>query len=131
MLNVLSAFFAVLSSVFRNHVALQVFLEALLDDGRGHVSSPEAWQPGDLLIFLDNNFHLATDFGGRNFDRNLAFDAVFLGVVRGIDCFCGTHVDPFSSRHPGLNGLPERAVHLPFILSVKTNGEQRQTRVRK
>ncbi len=71
-----------------DHVALEVFFEALLDDGRGHVTGAEARQARHLLVFLDDHFHFASDIFGGDFDRDFAFDAVFFRV----DCFCGTHV---------------------------------------
>ena len=87
-----------------DHIALQVFFEALPDDGCGHVSGAEARQAGHLLIFLDNHFHFASDFLGGDFDRNLAFDAV---LVLRVDCFCRTHVYPFGSAEmPGNTRRP-------------------------
>ena len=91
-----SLLFRLFAEITRNqgldHIALQVFLEALADDRRGYVAGAEARQARHLLIFLYDFFHLARDFFGGDFDRNLAFDAVF--VLR-VDCLCGTHVCPF------------------------------------
>jgi hypothetical protein len=74
------------------------------------VAGAEARQARDLLIFLDDDIHFASDFVGRNFDRDFAFQAVLLRVVidvaLGADCFSGTHVFPF--RLPG--PLPYAAV---------------------
>ena len=74
-----------------DHVALQVFFETLFDDRCGYMAGAEARQPRHLLIFLNNHFCFAGDFVGRNFDRDLAFDAVLLLRVGGFS-FCGTHV---------------------------------------
>ena len=78
-----------------NHIALEVFLEALPDDGSGHVPGAESRQPRHLLILLDDDFSFASNFLGRDLDRNLALDAVFV-LLRHSTCFCGTHVYPFS-----------------------------------
>ena len=59
-----------------DHVAFQIFFEALLDDGRGHVAGAEAGQARDFLILLDDRFRFASDFLGGDFDRDLALDAV-------------------------------------------------------
>src|SRR6266576_2112568 len=74
-----------------DHVALEVFFEALFDDRTRDMAGAEAWQSRHLLIFLDNDIHFAGDFVGRNFDRDLALDAVLLLRVGGFS-FCGTHV---------------------------------------
>ena len=85
-----------------DHVTLQIFLEALLDNRRRHMPRAKARQPRHLLIFQNDFFHLASNFIGRYFHRDLAFDAVF--VLR-VQCLSGTHVGPF--------GLPcSHAVHV-------------------
>ena len=64
-----------------DHVALQIFFEALPDDGGGHVAGAEARQARHFLILLDDRFGFAGDFFGGDFDRDLAFDAVLLLCV--------------------------------------------------
>ena len=92
-----------------DYIAFQVFLEALLDDGGRHVSGAKTGEPRHLLVLLNDFFELASDFFGGNFDRNLAFDAVLLRV----DCFCRTHVYPFSLPvASGLSGVLERPSQL-------------------
>ena len=66
------------------------------------MSHAEAGQSRHLLILLNDDFGFAGDFFRGDFDRNLAFDAVFfrvvLCVVFGDVGFCGTHCLPFQNR---------------------------------
>ena len=90
------------------------------------MSAAKAGNARQLLIFLDNHLGLAGNFFGRDFDRNLAFDAVFLRSLVASTVSVGLTLTlsacPAKSSLPDTFGLSGRLepVHTPLILSVKT-----------
>src|SRR5580698_4697640 len=70
-------------------VGLDLFRKALANNRRWNVPAPEARNPGDLLIFLNQGLGFTANFGGRYLDLDLAFRTLF--------CFCGAHSLPFKA----------------------------------
>lgn len=114
-----------------DHVVLEAIAKTLADDGSRHVSRAKAWQPRTLLIALNLQLGFASNFGGRDLNRDFPLN-IFLVRFRlyRVSSFCGAHVLPFTHRcirkvcrakEPEPNSY---GVHL----SVKTEGEDRQTR---
>src|ERR1039458_2627561 len=97
--------------------------------------SPKPRQPRTLLIALNLQLSLARNLRGRDLNRNLPLN-LFLScfcLVRFRFCrvggFCGAHGLPFTTRC--IQGLRRANGTRPnsyvVHLSVKTEGEQRQT----
>jgi hypothetical protein len=85
------------------------------------MSPPKAGNARQFLIFLDQGLGFAGYFGGRNLNLDFPF-----GAATG---FGGGHFLPFAIRAGSL-ALPESTEpnpHVTTALSVKTEGEQRQT----
>ena len=95
-----------------DNVGLDVFSEALPDDGGRDVALAKTGQAGQFLVFLNQRFGLAADFGGRNFDCDFAPRAFFR--------FRGAHWTPFkiqlfrelSSLQAGGGGAAPHCVNL-------------------
>ena len=120
-----SQFVGFLAEVARHqrihHIALDAFGKALLNNGGGGMAGAEAGDAGQLLILLDQGLGFAGNVGGRDLHLDLPFGAAGLSGAHVYLSVCPP-ADSGANAQFGPPPSPRRTV-----LSVKTEGEKRQT----
>ncbi len=120
------------AEVFRNqsldHIILKPIAKALPNDGGRHMPCPKPRQPRTLLIALNLHLSLARNLGGRDLNRDLPLD-VFVGSFRlgRVGSLCGAHVCLSPAAQSRSSVERNHPNSCSVNLSVKTEGEQRQT----